>query len=955
MFRNIRDQLFNIIFSRMFTLLLVIVVLFGILIQRLFTLQIVNGESYQDNFTLKILKEKTISSTRGKIFDCKGKLLAYDELAYSVTIEDNYDSGSGKNRQLNDTIKQLIQIVEGHGNKLVNDFNIVIDDSGNFVYNVTDKALLRFLADVYGHSKIDELKVTEKNATPGEVIEYLAGEKRFGIGTYETVNGKEVFHAGEGYTNQELLKTITIRYAMNANSFQKYIATTVATGVSEETVAVVMENKDKLQGVDIAEDTVRKYIEDESMSPILGYTGKVSTEELESLNADGSKYEMNDMVGKAGVEQIMEKKLQGVKGSEKIYVDNLGKVVDTAERVEPIAGNDLYLTIDSELQSAVYHIIEEKLAGILISKIRNTKEFTMGENDSAASIIIPIDDVYFALFDNNVIDIAHIQDPDAKPYERAVYAAYQSKLESVRQNLMTELQDTGTPYTALTKEMQAYESYIVSMLSSKNTGVLMSDAIDLTDETYLKWKDETIGLKEYLNYAISQKWIDVTKLETDSQYSDSDEIYKALLTYIDRNLQTNIGFSKKIYKYLIHDDGINGQQICMLLYEQRIIDEDSTERAGLENGTISPYSFMLGKIRNLEITPAQLALDPCTGSSVVTDVNTGEVLACVSYPSYDNNMLANTIDADYYNALTNDLSNPLYSYATQQKTAPGSTFKMVSATAAVEESVVGLHDVIECTGVFDKFTQGPKCWIYPSRHGNLDVSEGIANSCNCFFYEVGYRLGTDVTGKYDSDLGLGKIAEYADMYGLSDLSGLELTEAEPQVSSEDAVRSAIGQGTHSYTTVGLARYVTTVANDGVCYNLSLMDKLEDPNGNVLEEYTPAVRNHIDIASSTWDSIHAGMRGVVEKAKAFENFKMTAAGKTGTAQQIKSRPNHALFVGFAPYENPEIAIATRIAYGYTSANSAEISRDIFNFYFGLEDVENIITGSARIPASGVIGD
>ncbi len=955
MFRNIRDSILNIIFSRMFTLLLVILVCFFVLIQRLFTLQIVKGETYQDNFTLKIMKEKTITSTRGKIFDCKGKLLAYDELAYSVTIEDNYDSTPDKNQQINDTIQELIKIVEGHGNKLLNDFNVVIDGNGNFQYNVTDKALLRFLADVYGHARTDDLLVKEKNSTPNNLIMYLAGEKKFGIGKYEVVNGKEVFRAGEGYTNQELLKIVTIRYAMNTNSFQKYIATTVATGVNEETVAVVMENKDRLQGVDIAEDTIRKYIDDDSMSPILGYTGKVSTEELETLNADGSKYEMNDMVGKAGVEQVMEKKLQGTKGSEKIYVDNLGKVVDTAERIEPIAGNDLYLTIDSDLQSAIYHIIEQKLAGILISKIRNIKEYTMGENDSAANIEIPIDDVYFALFNNNVIDISHIEDPDAKQYEKAIHEAYQRKLKAVREALMLELNETGTPYTALTKEMQVYESYVISMLSSPSCGVLLTDAIDQKDETYLKWKEESISLKEFLNYAISQKWIDITKIKTNSQYSDSDEIYHCLLSYINGTLATNNGFSKKIYKYMIHDNNISGQQICMVLYEQRIIDDDSGERAQLESGGISSYTFILDKIRNLEITPAQLALDPCSGSSVITNVKTGEVLACVSYPSYNNNMLANTIDADYYNTLTNDLSNPLYSYATQQKMAPGSTFKMVSATAGIEEGVIGLTDVIECNGVFDRFTPGPKCWIYPSRHGNLNVSEGIENSCNCFFYEVGYRLGTDVTGKYDSELGLGKIAHYADLYGLTDLSGIELTEAEPQVSTEDAVRSAIGQGTHSYTTVGLARYVTTVANDGVCYNLSLLDKLEDPNGNILENYSPSVRNHIDLASSYWDAIHSGMRGVVENAKAFEGFPILAAGKTGTAQQIKSRPNHALFVGFAPYDSPEIAIATRIAYGYTSANSAEVSRDILSYYFGVEAPEDIINGKAKTPDSGIIGD
>ncbi|MDD3415773.1 MAG: penicillin-binding transpeptidase domain-containing protein [Lachnospiraceae bacterium] len=955
LFREFKERFYNLIFSRMFILLLVIFILFAVLVQRLFTLQIVNGATYQNNFKLKILKEKSIKSTRGKIYDRNGKVLAYDELAYSVTIEDNYDSTSSKNQELNDTIYRLINIIEEHNNKLINDFEIVLDKNGNFVFAVEDKKLLRFLADAYGHTKTSELLVKEKTATPSEVIEFLAGDKKFSIGKYETIGNKKVFHTGSGYTKEELLKMITVRYAMNLNSFQKYIATTVATSVNEETVAVIMENKDQLQGVDIAEDTVRKYIDDESFSPILGYTGKISQEELDALSLTNDSYELNDMVGKSGIEKVMEEKLQGTKGHEEVYVDNLGKVVEVAKEVAPEAGNDLYLTINADLQSAVYKIIEQKLAGILVQKIKNVKEYNQGAEESAANIIIPIDDVYFALFNNNIIDISHLQSSNAKANEADVHQAFISKQSVILDSLKEELLNTSTPYTSLTKEMQVYESFIVSMLLSKNSGILISSEIDKKDETYQKWKEETISLKDFLNHAIAMNWIDITKIKVDSQYSDSTEVYNALVENILNNLSNNNDFSKKIFKYMIYDSSITGRQICMLLFEQKIIMADVAEKESVENGTISPYNFIMNKIKNLEITPAQLALDPCTGSSVVTDVNTGEVLACVSYPSYDNNKLANTIDADYYNQLTNDLSNPLYSYATQQKTAPGSTFKMISSVAGLEEGVISTGDTITCIGQFEKFSQGPKCWIYPSRHGSLNVSGAITHSCNYFFYEVGFRLGADGNGKYNSDIGISKIAKYADLFGLSELSGIELSEAEPQISTEDAVRSAIGQGTHSYTTAGLARYVTTVANSGSCYNLSLLDKIEDSSGNILEDYSPKLRNTITISDSIWNAVHQGMRGVVQDSSSFSDYTLTAAGKTGTAQQIRTRPNHALFVGYAPYENPEIAIATRIAYGYTSSNAAEVSKDIFKYYFNVEDIDNIITGEAETPESSIAGD
>lgn len=149
---------------------------------------------------------------------------------------------------------------------------------------------------------------------------------------------------------------------------------------------------------------------------------------------------------------------------------------------------------------------------------------------------------------------------------------------------------------------------------------------------------------------------------------------------------------------MLLDDQITGAQVCMLLFEQNIIDGTDEEKQAVQSGSKSAYSFMLEKIENLDITPAQLALDPCSGSCVVTDTRTGEVLALVTYPGYDNNRLTNSIDSDYYNKIYYDLSQPMWNYATQQLSAPGSTFKMVSAATALENNVVGLNETITCKG-----------------------------------------------------------------------------------------------------------------------------------------------------------------------------------------------------------------------------------------------------------------
>ena len=166
-----------------------------------------------------------------------------------------------------------------------------------------------------------------------------------------------------------------------------------------------------------------------------------------------------------------------------------------------------------------------------------------------------------------------------------------------------------------------------------------------------------------------------------------------------------------------------------------------------------------------------------------------------------------------------------------------------------------------------------------------------------------------------------------------------------EFSDEYPVPSAIGQGTNNYTTVGLARYLTAVANSGTVYQLSILDKLTDSQGNLVEDYTPAVRNTIEIDNSIWNAIHAGMRSVVEKKAYYRELPVNVAGKTGTAQEGRNRTNHALFLSYAPYENPEISVTVRIAYGYSSDYAAQTARDVYKYYYGLAEEDELLTGTA----------
>ena len=944
---------------------MVFVVLFGILLQRVFYLQIVKGNEYQDSFSLKTKREVSLTSTRGDIYDRNGEVLAYSELSYSVTIEDNgtYPNIRTKNAQLNQTIYRLIKLIEKNGDSVVNDMGILCEN-GKFRYSLEGNSLLRLKADVYGKNRISELEEEQELATAEELMKFLCGEKKYDIkSSYTEEEQKKYGLSVTGYTPEEQLKIANIRFAMSSNSYKRYVATTVAVNVSDETVAAVLENQDILQGADIEQSSRRVYPDSEYFAPIIGYIGKASQEELEKLQEENEDYELNDIVGKAGIEQYMETELQGTKGYQELYVDSVGRIIEVAESKEPVPGNNVYLTLDKKLQIACYNILEQKLAGILISKIQNIKEYVPKPNASAAHIVIPIYDVYYALIDNYVIDATHFYAEDATDLEKSIWNRFESKRESVVAALLEQLNaENPKAYKNLTKEMMNYMSYIVSDVLMGDNQVLMSSVVDTSDETYVAWaKDEVISLQEYLKYAITMNWIDVTKISGDNPYLDSQEIYRSVLQYIEETLMEDDEFGKMLYKYMLLEDKISGKEICLLLYEQNVLEYDEETISKLNSGQLSAYSFLIDKIRNLEITPAQLALEPCSGAIVIVDVKTGDTLACVTYPSYDNNRLTNVMDSEYYGSLQKDLSSPFINRATQENLAPGSTFKPLVAIAGLEEGVISVNESIYGKGQFTDITPSPTCWIfnqYGGHHGNETVSTAIRDSCNYFFYEVGYRLSGGRTSDYSTDKGLSILEQYARMFGLGEHSGLEIAEYEPQISDTDPVRSAIGQGTNSYSLSHLARYVAALANRGAVYHLTLLDRLENTDGTLLQKFEPEVYNQVEVADSTWNAVQSGMRMVAENTSSLSKLSelgLNVAGKTGTAQQSKSHPNHALFIGYAPYEEPEIAVAVRIANGYTSANTAEVAADVFKYYFELADEEEILSGTASESTGQNIAD
>ena len=927
--------------SRLVPIVGIYIILFFVLIIRMFMLQIVDSDTYVDKAEHTEVKEQEIQSTRGKIYDRNGNLLASNELSYAVTI---VDSGSfNSNDEKNAMIYNLIHILNKNEEKINVDFGIELNNKDELEFNTDKKGELRFKRDAYFAKSVDDLTEEQKNASAAEVYEYLR--------TDVSSNGPK-FAIADSYSVSDALAIMAIRYNMMINSYKKYIPITIASDVKESTVIAIKESSAELSGVSIEQSSKRMYYDSRYFSNIIGYTGRVNSENLDDLknNDDTYNYTLSDQIGKTGIELSKEDVLRGTKGTKKLVIDSNSRIIDSQIENEPVSGQDIYLTIDANLQKACYTILEKKLAGILISKINNSMNAgTKGE--SASDIRIPIYDVYNSLFTNNIIDLKKMASKNASDTQKKVYKRF-VKTKEDRINMIGGLlrESYKTPLNDEKDEVSDYMTYIYKMLLS--TSMLKESKIDKNDSVYLKYTENKVSLSEFLKQAVVNNWIDFDMLGVGEDFFTTSELFEKLKDYIITKLGDSSDFDKLVYKHMIYNYNISGTEACIICIDQGILKAGENTVNDLNSGTLSPYSFILSKIRNLELTPGMLALDPCSGSIIITDVNNGDVLAYVSYPTYDNNKFANEIDTKYYNSVSGNGAYPLMNRPSMQKTAPGSTFKMVTATAALEESGIlsSPNEKILDEHEFKLVNPSPKCWS-KSSHGKIDVTDALRFSCNYFFYEVGYRLGLTSNGSLNHEKGLATLSKYAKMFGLGDTSGIELSEAIPKISDYDTVRSAIGQGNHSYTPAGLSRYVTTLANSGTCYNLTLIDKTVNPVTGNVEDNSATVKNNVDISDTTWKYIHKGMRKVITGGsidKLYENVNVDVAGKTGTAQENDYKPNHALFVSYAPYKNPEISVTTVVPNGYTSGNAAEISRDIYKYYYHENEREKILNSKVKKP-------
>ena len=358
------------------------------------------------------------------------------------------------------------------------------------------------------------------------------------------------------------------------------------------------------------------------------------------------------------------------------------------------------------------------------------------------------------------------------------------------------------------------------------------------------------------------------------------------------------------------------------------------------------------------------------GAAVVMNVKTGEVLEMASYPDYDPSSFVNGIDTETWNYYINGDTKPLENKAISAMYSPGSTFKMATAIAGLQEGKITTTETIRDTGVSKKYNSSWKCWN-TSGHGRIAVSDAIKKSCNYFFYELGDRLGIDTLAKYAYYLGLGHktgIELKGEISGV--LASNKIAEQENRVwNPGETISAAIGQSYNTFTPIQMAKYVSMIANRGKKLDVTIVKSVVNSDGSEVsrDEYENEIHQKLGLENDdseemtfdekNIDAILEGMRGVTSESggtaySIFQGFNIEVGGKTGSAQTGVKDKTNAWFVGFAPFDDPEIAIVVFVRNGGHGNYTAEVARDVIAQYFGM-NTNQITEDVSALPTVQII--
>ena len=478
---------------------------------------------------------------------------------------------------------------------------------------------------------------------------------------------------------------------------------------------------------------------------------------------------------------------------------------------------------------------------------------------------------------------------------------------------------------------------------------------------------DTKSVRTYNNGTLAAHVIGYTRTISDDEYKERKDTYEM------DDIIGKTGIEAVFEEYL---KGTSGEKQVEMSVDGTITGEYTTKDAIAGSDVVLTIDANLQKVTEEALANCVEKIksggfaetyDARGGSAVVMDVNTGDVLAMASYPSYEPQWFVGKLETDKWNYMNDSKTHPLLNKAIQGTYEPGSIFKMITAISGLESGTITPKEKINDTGVYRKYGLEMKCWYYTSYHrghGYVNVTQALQHSCNYFFYETGDRTGIDAIAKYALHFGLGK------------KTGIELPSEQTGTLAQredgwgpgDTLNASIGQGDNSFTPVQIAKYISSIANGGTIVQPTIVKTILNADGTEVpkEEIDNFVNQKLGI-DNTDDGIQInpeniqiareGMRMATSEAggtaySRFKDFKVEVAGKTGSAEagvdENQKDIVNAWFVCFAPYENPEVAVVVLVENGGHGNYAAEVARDVLDQYFGMNETSSVEESLTAIP-------
>ncbi|MCI5679881.1 MAG: hypothetical protein MR278_07900 [Bacteroidales bacterium] len=917
--------------NRIFVMLCGVIVLFAIIVLRLFSLQIIHGEEYEASITASVSKNLPVPASRGGIYDRYGRPLAINTVAYSVQVDGSLTLELSDNEKQN-LSKALMNWLWENGHQQVNSLPISLSSPYTFTYEGTEEEMEkqenRWKASI-------GLEKKQYKMTAEECLTYL----------YEKYN------VPSNYSPQQKRAYLSLVMCDDRN----LMALTLALKLNEfgETITDELPlDTETPYAFQFGGNANREKSWKESM--------QMEKEQLKYNSLQTLDY-LRDFFGlPEGLPNDLVRDTLGIRYS--LYL----------KRYQQFQS----VTIATDVSDKTLAYIEENqdtFPNVVIDTV-SLREYPEGKYFAhIIGYIRQMTESDYALYKDEVdaqgnplysqTDIVG-QDGMEKLYER--------ELNGVDGNVQIEVDNQGRRMSVIDSTEPVSGKDVFLTLDSELQKVTY-DTLESELRKAVLHKLTGGGKNSVSTTELFISMINVNHISAQKMLQAADGTQKAVynkLKQANPTFRPDQDDAVTVAKEFLIDGLENGtisiKELTLMMIEQGHLPVTEEEKAGIENGA-SPLSLIIKKLSSGEISPADTGLDPCTGSVFVTQVGSGEVLASVTYPSYDNNELVNTFNNAYYNDLLQDGNTPLVNRPLKQKKAPGSTFKMIIALAGLESGTITPNTLITDKGLFkDAGLPYARCWIYSNTggtHGPVNVSHALEVSCNYFFYELAYRMGNVDNG--NSNQAITTLNEYMAAFGMNDYTGLELDEYGPTMASPDnkekavktfnpdattsqtrwtdgdTIRTAIGQSINSYTPAQMTKYVSTLANGGTLYRLHMVDHIQNPNGSLHSEVEEKVENVTKFKEENLQAVYDGMYLVTNGTRgtlrtAFNDLPIKVAAKTGTAEEDKNRSSHTWFVCFAPYDDPQIAITVMIPFGEGSGTPApEVAKAIIREYLGLD--------------------